>query len=195
MILRPSTKYKKLTVFQESSTLSVLLLVKEDGKMALTEAHWYTVYQLVDTGGKIVTRRWEQSAPADDAAARASALAMATDLAAITDCVIVAYYTYQVFEEDALSLPAAAEAEMQALINVSIDGEPLKNATITVPAPVDGIFSGATGANYDIVDGADEDLVAFLANFGSEALFYVSDGEQMDVFKNGHRRHMKSIRG
>ena len=163
--------------------------------MALTAGRWFTVYQLTDTGGKTVSRRWEQSAPADDAAARASALALATDLAAVTDCVIKAYYTYQEFAEDAFALPASAECEMQAFINVGIDSEPLKNASITIPGPVDGIFVAGTGSNYDVVDGVDEDLAAFLANFDSEALFFVSDGEQMDGFKNGHRRHVKSTRG
>ena len=163
--------------------------------MALTAGRWWTVVQLIDTGGKVVTRRYEQSAPADDAAARAASLALVTDLAAVTDCVIKAYSTHQEFVEDALSLPSGAEAEMQALINVGIEDEPLKNATLSIPAPVDGIFAGATGSNYDVVDGTDSDLIAFLANFDSEELFYVSDGEQMDGFKNGHRRHMKSTRG
>lgn len=163
--------------------------------MALTAGSWYTVFELVDTGGKVVTRRYEQSAPADDAAARASALAMATDLAAVTNAKIKSYHTYQVFEEDALTLPTAAEVEMQALITVGIDGKPLKSASITIPAPVDGIFVASSGSNYDVVDGTDTDLAAFLANFDSEALFYVSDGEQMDGFKKGVRRHVKSSRG
>lgn len=163
--------------------------------MALTAGRWWTVVELADTGGKVVRRRYEQSAPADDAAARVSALALVTDLAAVTDCTIKAYYTYQEFAEDAFALPASAECEMQALINVGIEGEPLKNATLTIPAPVDGIFVASTGSNYDVVDGTDADLAAFLANFDSESLFYVSDGEQMDGFKSGHRRHMKSVRG
>lgn len=163
--------------------------------MALTAGRWFTIVQLVDTGGKVTSRKYEQSAPADDAAARASSLAIVTDLAAVTDCEIKSYYTYQEFVEDALSLPASAELEMQAFINVGIDGEPLKSGSLTIPAPVDGIFEGATGPSYDIVDGDDVDLAAFLANFDSEELFYVSDGEQMDGFKSGHRRHVKSKRG
>jgi len=163
--------------------------------MALTASRWFSVFQLVDTGGKTVSRRWEQSAPADDAAARTSALALATDLAAVTNAKIKAYYTYQEFAEDALTLPAAAEVEMQAFINVGIEGEPLKNASITIPAPKDLCFAGQTGSNYDVVKGDVTEVAAFLANFDSEELFYVSDGEQMDGFKNGHRRHVKSNRG
>ena len=163
--------------------------------MALTAGRWFTVFQLVDTGGKTVSRKYEQSAPADDAAARVSAAAMATDLAAVTNAVIKAYYTYQEFAEDALTLPAAAEVEMQAFINVGIEGEPLKNASLTIPAPKDLCFVGATGSNYDVVKGDATEVAAFLNNFDSETLFYVSDGEQMDTFKDGHRRHVKSSRG
>jgi len=162
--------------------------------MALTADRWFTVYKLTETSGRSTILRVEQSAPADDAAARVSAAALATDLAAVTNCKIASYFTYQEFVEDAFSLPAAAEIENEALLQLSIDSEPTKTATLRIPAPVDGIFAGATGPSYDVVDTTDVALAAFVANFTSEALFYVSDGEQADALIGGHRRHRKQAR-
>jgi len=164
--------------------------------MALTAGRWYTSITLKDTGGKSSVLRYEQSAPADDAAARAASLALVTDLVAVTNAKVFAYHTYQVFEDDAWTLPAApAEVEMKAAIAVGVENYPTKTAVLYIPAPKDGIFVGASGSNYDIVDNTDADLIAYLANFDSEALFYVSDGEQMDGFKSGQRIHVKSRHG
>jgi len=160
--------------------------------MALTADRWFTVVELVETSGKKTRKRFEQSAPADDTAARAAALALVTDLAAITDAVVASYHTYQEFVEDALSLPASAELQNQAVIQLSIDDEPTKSATVIVPAPKDAIFAGATGPNYDILDVADTDLIAFVANFTTEALYYVSDGEQAETLLGGKRRHVRA---
>jgi len=162
--------------------------------MALTADRWFTVFKLTETSGRSTILRVEQSAPADDAAARVSAAALATDLAAVTNCNIEAYYTYQEFVEDSFSLPSGAEIENEALLQLSIDGEPTKTATLRIPAPVDGIFAGATGPSYDVVDISDTDLLAFVANFTTEELFYVSDGEQADALIGGHRRHRKQAR-
>ena len=163
--------------------------------MTLDAGRWYTRFELVDTGGKRTSRTYEQSAPADDAAARAAALALATDLAAVTDCVISKYYSFQVFEETSFSLPSGAELEMQAVVSMTIDSEPFKSGMLTIPAPVDGIFVDSTGPNYDVVDTTDADLVAFMANWVTEDLYYISDGEQADSVLGGHRRHIKSRKG
>lgn len=162
--------------------------------MALTAGRWFTVYTLAETSGRVTTVKYEQSAPADDTAARASAAAMATDLGAVTNCTIKSYYTYQLFEEDAFALPASAEIENEALLQVTIEDEATKTGTLRIPSPVDGIFSGATGPSYDVVDTTDTDLIAFVANFITEDLFYVSDGEQAETLVGGHRRHRKSAR-
>lgn len=160
--------------------------------MALTAGRWFTVFELVETSGKRTRKRFEQSAPLDDTAARASAAAMATDLAAVTNAEIASYYTYQEFVEDALVLPTGAELQNQAILTCGIEDAPTKSGTIVIPAPVDGIFVDSSGAGYDVVDTTDADLLAFFANFDSEALFYVSDGEQADGLIGGRRRHVKS---
>lgn len=162
--------------------------------MALTAGRWWTVVELKETSGKSTTLRFEQSAPADDAAARASSLALVTDLAAITNSVVAKYYTYQEFLESALTLPASAENQNQAMLILSIDGAPTKVGKIRVPAAAAGIFAAETGSNYDVVDVTDADLIAFVANFTTEALFYVSDGEQADSLLEGHRRTLGNPR-
>ncbi len=163
--------------------------------MTLDAGRWYTFFELVDTGGKKTTRRFEQSAPADDTAARAAALALATDLAAVTDCTISKYFSYQVFEETSFALPSGAELEMQAVVSMTIDSEPFKSGMVTIPAPKASIFVDTSGPNYDVVDTTDADLVAFMANWVTEDLYYVSDGEQADAVLGGFRRHTKSRRG
>lgn len=162
--------------------------------MALTAGRWFTVYVLAETSGKTTNLRYEQSAPADDAAARAAAVAMATDLAAVTNCVIKSYFTYQEFLEDDFDFPASAELENEALVQLTIEDKPTKSATVRIPSPVDGIFTSSTGPNFDVIDITDADLVAFIANFITEDLFYVSDGEQAETLVGGHRRHKKSTR-
>jgi len=163
--------------------------------MALAAGRWYTVIELADTGNQRTTMRFEQSAPADAAAALAAGTALATDMAAVSDAVIAKYFVYQVYEEDAFALPAAAQIENQALITLSIDDEPSKVGTIRIPAPTIDIFAGATGPNSNIVDGTDADVIALVANWVSEDLYYVSDGEQAEAFISGHRRHMKKSHG
>ena len=160
--------------------------------MALTASRWFTVYELAETSGKVTRLRFEQSAPADDAAARASAAAMATDLAAVTNSTIKKYFTYQEFVEDAYSHPAGAENQNQAILILSIEDEPTKTARVRIPAAVDGVFAAASGENYDVIDVNDVDLLAFVANFTTEELFYVSDGEQADSLLKGHRRTLGS---
>ena len=160
--------------------------------MSLTAGRWFTVITLVETSGKKTQKRFEQSAPADDAAARAAALALATDIAAVSDAVVSAYHCYQEFVEDALSLPSSAELQNQAVLVVGIEDEPTKSAQIVIPAPKDSIFVASTGSGYDILDTTDSDVIAFFANFDSEALYYVSDGEQADGLVGGRRRHSAS---
>lgn len=162
--------------------------------MALTAGRWFTIVELTETSGKKTTMRFEQSAPADDTAARAASLALVTDLAAVTNSAISKYYTYQEFLEDAFTLPTGAENQNQALLVLRIQDAPTKSGKIRIPAAADGIFADDDGENYDIVDTADGDLNAFVANFTTEALFYVSDGEQAESLIKGHRRTLGSPR-
>lgn len=160
--------------------------------MALVAGRWFSCYELKETSGKSTVFRVEQSAPADDAAARASAAALATDLAAVTNSVLAKYWTYQEFVENALALPASAENQNRAILVFSIDGQPTKSGKVRIPAVKAACMAATTGKNYDIIDVVDEDVVAFAANFTSEALFYLSDGEQADALLGGGRSHTAS---
>ena len=193
---KTENKPLKLTSCEISATLSVALYsFRGVESMALTAGRWFGVVIMVDTGNQRTTRRVELDSPLDDAAARAAMLAFVTDLAAVSDCVVASYHVYQEFIEDALTLPAAAQLENQALLTFSIVDEPTKAATFSIPAPKIGIFAGATGEQSNTVDAADTDLEALVANFTSEDLLLVSDGEQADALVRGRRRHVKKTFG
>lgn len=164
--------------------------------MALQAARWYTVVTMKDIGNNTFTRTYEQSSPADYAAALASQTALCADLAAVSNCQIVKAVTYQEYEEDTTFL-GTAEGENQASIVVGLEGKPLDSAILNIPAPIDSIFVGTSGDNRNVVKDPSQssELQNFLNNFDSEALFYISDGEQMDGFKKGRRVHKKSRKG
>lgn len=104
------------------------------------------------------------------------------DLNAITDATIVSYSIGEAFAEDATFYGAAgSEVEANALIVAKVDGSvPGKTVSLRVPAPVDGMFLGTTGDNRNIVDTADADTRAWLANFTSTGVLTVSDGESIE---------------
>lgn len=105
---------------------------------------------------------------------------MLGELEAVTDARVVGYSLGESFAEDANYYGAAgSQVENVALVTARIDGEPGKSATIKIPAPADGIFVGTLGPDANTVDTADSDLVAWLANFETGALFEVSDGEHI----------------
>lgn len=60
-------------------------------------------------------------------------------------------------------------------LNAPGDAEKLTNVKIV--APVDGIFSGPTGIDYDTIDRSDADLAQFIQQLAQHA--FVSDGEQI----------------
>lgn len=103
------------------------------------------------------------------------------DLNAITDGTIVSYSVGEAFAEDATLVGAAnSEVEEVALINAKVDGTtPGKVVSLRVPAPVNGMFVGDFGDDRNIVDTADADTLAWLANFASTGHILVSDGESI----------------
>lgn len=124
-----------------------------------------------------------------------------TDLNAVTDARVVSYAYGEGYGEDADFFGAAdSEVEALALITSLIDGEPTKSHNLRIPAPADGIFLGVQGANRNIIDVADADLQAYLANFAAAGIALVSDGEQIadptvaGNFK-GKRIHRASTKG
>jgi len=160
--------------------------------MAFVAGRWFTVIKFMETSRKVTTRRYEQSAPADYAAAQTAALALVTDFAAVTDAEILSYHVYQENDEDTVVVPSAAEIQNEALLSFSIISSPNKFGTVAIPAAKASIFSGATGPQYDIVDIEDSNVAAFADNWLLDDLYWLSDGETADALEGGKRRHRKS---
>jgi len=170
--------------------------------MAIVADHWELVVQLVDEGGNSTTRRFQFRA-SDDAGDMSDLLtsggALLTDLAAVSDAVIKKVSYNKVMVEGVFALPEEGEVEEHALITAPINGEPLKSATIDIPAPKDTIFIGAPGdgESFNQVDFNDGALGNYLGLFtGGASQFLVSDGEAI-VQNNmrGKRTHSRSTGG
>ena len=118
-------------------------------------------------------------------------------LDAVTRSAIVGYGVTHVFADDAFAVPTdtGIQNENQALITVGIDGKPLKSATLTIPAPVDGIFVATSGASANVVDATDADLLTYFNLFKSTGVAYISDNENASVIKEGRRIHRGSRKG
>lgn len=169
--------------------------------MAFVSDHYELTVQLVDAGGDVTTRsyRFRDSDTAGDISALITQQnALLTALQAVTLATIKRYSLARVGVNDAFGLPTSGQVEEAALITAQIDGDVLDSATISIPAPVDGIFQAAPGyLGYNDVDMTDTALGTFLGNFvGSSSAFLVSDGEAINLaVSSGKRVHRRSTRG
>jgi len=166
--------------------------------MALVQTGWELSVSLMDSGNDVTSKTFELNAPADAAAAAAAASTLMTRLQAVSAAELIGYRLSQVFAEDAPVTPGAAvENPNQAVITVRIDGNPLKKATVVIPAADAGIFVAATGAGKNTVDFTDAALIAYLNSFAVGGLALISDGEEIETngFDSGYRRHIRSRRG
>lgn len=154
--------------------------------MALTTQGFRVAVTFVDAGNDVTTRRYgvDSANVLTYAALLTAAADLVAKLALITQSKIKGYVLEEVFAEDALILPGTGvEVEKQALLTGPLDNRPTISGTLTIPAPVDGIFVGAPGSgdNYNVVDIADTDLQNFLLKFsGAAAQFTLSDGEHFN---------------
>jgi len=163
--------------------------------MALVADGFDLVVQLVDTGGNQTTRTYRLDS-ADAAAAATDSGTIMTALNAVTDAAISGYSINTRFVENALTYPADAEVENNARITAKIVGRPNRSATIEIPAPNVGIFTGTEGPAFNVVDMSDAALLTFLGLFDGSGPVLVSDGESIIVSSAvGKRIHKKSIRG
>jgi hypothetical protein len=155
--------------------------------------------QVVDTGGN--TSRKVYPTNLTVAAGSIAAIETARDdlvaaLEAVTDAVVLKTGIL-IGETEDTALFGAGEIENQAniVVNLATQG---KKAVMSIPAPVDGIFVGASGPNYNIVDPTDAAVLAYLALFETGGDFTLSDGEQLDdttPFNYGKRIHRASTKG
>jgi hypothetical protein len=173
--------------------------------LALVKQHYQVNLQLLDAGGNKTSRTYRMRGT--DTAGDISALltlvsTLVSDLEAITYAKVYKYTLGVVFVDTAWTLPTEGNVEEHALITAKIYGNPLKSATIDIPAPVDGIFIGSPGDGklYNEVDTLnDSDLASFLLDFaGASSDFMVSDGEAISTSNTdwvGKRTHSHSVKG
>lgn len=163
--------------------------------MALTADGFDLNVNLVDSGGNQTTRTYNLDS-ADAAEAATDAAAVMAALEAVTDAVIAGYGIVERYVESALVYPTDAEIENNARITAKIVGRPNRSATIDIPAPNIGIFTGTSGPSRNVVDLADTALQTFLGLFDGSGPVTVSDGESIIVTSAvGKRVHKKSVRG
>lgn len=153
--------------------------------MALTQRDVYFNVTLADYAGNKSTIRYKTNKTdlADlvtDIAEFTGAGGLLADLEAVTDAKVTGYSAGVTFAEDGSPYAAeGVEVENVAEIVAKIDGEPDKWATVRIPAPVVGIFGAGPGESANLIDPADADLQAYLANFESGGIVTTSDGESL----------------
>ena len=163
--------------------------------MALTSAGWWLTCTLVDNGGNVTTKRF-QLRSADAATALTDSAAVIAALNAITNAVMSSYRYGEEFKEDAFAFPAAGiENEDKASITCLLTTTGAKKGNLKIPAPVIGIFQGASGPSANIVDIGDTDLGTYADLFKAAAECYISDGEDLDEMMSGKRISAKSNNG
>lgn len=162
--------------------------------MALVSTGWELIVTLADRGLNIVTKTYEMTA-ATAAAAATDAAAILAALNAVTDANIKGYRLAEVFAEDAFATPNLGEVENQALLIFRLDSNPFKKASHYIPAPIDGIFVGAQGPTYNVLDNTDAAVLTYVGLFQSGGEALISDGETVDVLEGGRRIHRQSSKG
>lgn len=162
--------------------------------MALVASWWELVIAFKDTGNDTVTRTYRLNEPAyADAATDAAALLAAT--AALSDCVVSGYSLNQKFIENALTLPAAAQNENQAIFSGLIDGDPTDSATASIPGIKNSLMAAATGKANNIVNMAGA-VNTWRDMFTAAGVATLSDGEAWEAASvSGKRRHVKNNNG
>lgn len=164
--------------------------------MALVSKGFRLSVTMVDNGGDTNVKIFPLTATTfADAVTDSAAILIAYN--AVTDCIVRDYSIQNVYANDALVLPAGGvETANTASVVVQIDGEPLKQAVISVPGPVAGMFMGASGDAANTIDTSDGALLTFISLFGPGGVCTLSDGEICEnIPLSGKRVHRKTRRG
>lgn len=166
--------------------------------MPLVSTGFKLTVTLVDTGNNVSTKLYDLQSATYAAAVTDTATIIAA-LDPITTATIRGYTIGEKFEEDAFVFPTLAEVENQAEIVVRLATQN-KFATLYIPAPIASIFVSPSGDGFNIVDGTDTLVAAYLALFNAGAEAYLSDGETITPtvaqrFKSGKRIHKANTRG
>jgi hypothetical protein len=165
--------------------------------MALVPGGFGMTVSFLDNGMNQVTREYIMDldiATYEDAAAAAAA--MIPKVVAVTDASLPQYRVFQIFSENALTIPASGvQVEDQASITALLTTPGNKQANINIPAPKPAIFVATSGKQANIVNTANAALVTFTDSFKIVGSFTISDGEEITRLVDGKRVHKKSNRG
>lgn len=171
--------------------------------MAFDSGSWFLEFVAVDKGSNTTRRRYQfafSDTDGDVSVLRSVITSFLADFANVSDCKIRQYTLSQSFVDSSFTLPTAdtAEVSQHAEISGQIANLPNKRATIDIPGPKNGIFAGASGELYNVVDVTDTDVIDYMTHFNeSSDEFFLSDGEQLATAPNlaGKRTHTRSRNG
>lgn len=150
--------------------------------MARVFVKWQISITFLDVGNDLTTKTYELLGTDYDEAST-NAIALVTAFQNVTGAAVIGYNVSGVFEEDTLVAPTGAGFmnSVQAIITGAIDAQPNKHATLTIPAPLDLVFTASTGSGRDIVNVTNSFVLALVAKFqAGTAIAKISDGEEFD---------------
>lgn len=164
--------------------------------MAKVFVGWKVSINFLDQGQQQVTKSYDLRNGAADLVADVETAAsnLIGDIEAVTTAEITGFSLSKVFAEDAVAVPTTAQNENTAQLSVNIDGNPLKRAIITIPAPDEAIFVATSGPNNNIVNATNAAVVDLVDNFRTGGTVTISDGEDADLLIGGVRVHRRSGR-
>jgi len=145
--------------------------------MPLVSTGWRLVVTVYDTSGTASNLTYNLKS-ADATAAAADTATVIANLTAITKGAVGQYILGEVFEEDALTLPANSENAIKASISVYLAEVGNKRANIKIPSPVDTIFAATSGPGYNTVNGTAAAVANYIQLFQDTAgVATISDGQ------------------
>lgn len=165
--------------------------------MALIAGGFGMTVSFLDNGMNQVTREYIMDpdvATYTDAAAEA--VLMIGRIVPVTDASIPQYRVFQIFSENALTIPGSGvQVENQASVTALLTTPGNKQANINIPAPKPALFVSISGKQANVVNTENAALVAFTDSFKIAGKFTISDGEEISRLVDGKRVHKRSNKG
>jgi hypothetical protein len=162
--------------------------------MAFVSDGFHSTVTLKDQGGNASTLSYEFSANVLTLAdAVIAQVAMNSLIENVTRSNIVNYSVCERFADDAFILPADAQNEDKASVSFTKSG--YGGGNLKIPAPIDAMFQGTSGAPNNQVDLTNAFLVAYTDNFKSGGNYTVSSGESLVQLTRGKRMHARNNNG
>lgn len=162
--------------------------------MAFAPEGYFVWFEFIDSGYDTFSQTYPLTATTD-ADAETEALTVVTDWLAMSDAQLLRYHWYQDIVEQTVAPTAGSQVENQALLSYAVVGEPLRRATVSIPAPKITLFSAPTGPGSNIIDTGDSLITTFNGLFlaGGELTF--KDGNIAESLIEGKRIHRRSKKG